>query len=155
VAFAVDDLNVLACNLILLTLALIQKVEGVHLLLHGRFFEKLGLQIEQRQAIELRQKGGRDQRQAHALILQGGHQCKKLEDEHAAQQCRAQQLARADAVKPLVRHQAGDGVTHQNANSKGKADLPQQHRHTGQRGLLQTGPGRHPDQQTPQLINRL
>ena len=42
-ALAVDDLHVLPCDLILLALAIIQKVQCVHLLLHGRFFEKLGL----------------------------------------------------------------------------------------------------------------
>ena len=42
-ALAVDDLHVLPCDLVLLALAVIQKVQCVHLLLHGRFFEKLGL----------------------------------------------------------------------------------------------------------------
>ena len=42
-ALAVDDLHVLPCDLVLLALAVIQKVQCIHLLLHGRFFEKLGL----------------------------------------------------------------------------------------------------------------
>ena len=153
-AFAVDDLHVLPCDLVLLALALIQQVQGVHFFLHCRFFEELGLQIKQRQAVELGQKCGRNQYQAHARILQCGHQRKKLENEHAAQQTCAEQLPRADTVEAFIGHQPRSGIPHKNTDGKGKADLPQHHGDSGQGRLLQAGFGRDPNQQTPQFIDR-
>ena len=55
-AFTVDDLYILPRDLVLLALAVIQQVEGIHLLLQGGLFEKLRLQIEQRHAVKLGQQ---------------------------------------------------------------------------------------------------
>ena len=87
-AFAVDDLHVLPRDLVLFALTVVQKVQRIHLLLHRRFFEKLSLQIEQCQAIQLGQQRRRNHRRRLQPNAQTGMQRKKLKDKHHTQQPR-------------------------------------------------------------------
>ena len=154
-ALAVDDLHVLPCDLVLLALAVIQKVQCVHLLLHGRFFEKLGLQIEQRHAVKLGQHRRCDYRRWLQPDAQTGLQGKKLKDEYRAQKSGTAQLARADVVDAVLRHRARHGIPDRHTAGNGKAQLPQQHRRAVQRQMAHSKRLRRPDQNAPQLIGRL
>ena len=57
-AALIDDLHILPGNLILLTLALVQQVQSIHLFFHGRFLEQLTLKIQQGDKIELPDQNG-------------------------------------------------------------------------------------------------
>ena len=57
-AALVDHLHILPGDLILLALALVQQIQCIHLLFHGRFLEQLTLKIQQGDKIELPDQNG-------------------------------------------------------------------------------------------------